>query len=121
MKNCKIIISREAPSQKDILWAKPITGGFALYLLDGGVWKPIKMMDDKGTQSIIDDTVQDLIGTAQDETTADTINGAKNYADAVGDTIVGTADDTADDVTLYGLRAYIDSQLGGGGGGGDGK
>ena len=111
MKNFKIVASHEAPSQKDVLWARPIGDSFVLYLLESGVWKPLKLADDNSTQSIVDDTVQNLVGSVQDESTANTINGAKTYADEAAEAVVGTADDTAADMTLYGLKAYIDAQL----------
>ena len=53
----KIITSKEAPSVKDAVWKKPVEGGFALYGLDSGQWKPLKLMDDSGTVADIDDAV----------------------------------------------------------------
>ena len=31
------------------MWAKPVEGGFTLYLMDGGAWKPVKLVDDNST------------------------------------------------------------------------
>ena len=112
MKNLKVVISSEAPTQKDTIWVKPVTSGFALYLLDAGVWKPMKLVDDQNTQSTIDDTVQNLVGSAGDASTANTINGAKAYADAAAGALLGTPEDTGEEMTLYGLKAYF-SQGGG--------
>ena len=59
MKSSKIIIANEAPSVRDAIWAKPVDGGYALYLLENGTWKPIKTMDDNDTASLIDDAVNE--------------------------------------------------------------
>lgn len=112
MKFYNVVCSTEAPNVRDCLWLKPVEGGFTLYWLEG-YWKPLKMVDDGNTSSVIDDTVQDLIGSVQDEKTANTINGAKAYAKDQADTLMGTAEDEATDMTLYGLKAYIDAQVAG--------
>ena len=109
MRIYKTIVSAVAPGQRDVLWAKPVEGGFTLYLQNNGMWQALKVMEDKGTASDADDTEDiktALIGSVQDESTANTINGAKAAVAAV----VGTNTDTAEDLTLYGLKAYIDSK-----------
>ena len=111
MKDLRFILSTQEPAVRDCVWCKPVEGGFALYMLQAGVMTPLKVMDDKSTANIVDDAVQDLVGSVQDEKTANTINGAKAYADDVKDTVTGTADDTKDDLTLYGLKAYIDDKV----------
>ena len=108
----KIYVNDEQPQVHEGLWLKKVDGGFSLYLIEGGNANPLKLVDDNSTATPSDDTVQDLIGSVQDESTANTINGAKNYADEAVGTVVGTADDTAEDMTLYGLKAYIDAQIG---------
>ena len=113
MKDLRFILSTQEPAVRDCVWCKPVEGGFALYMLQAGVMTPLKIMDDKSTASIVDDAVQDLVGSVQDEKTANTINGAKAYADDVKDTVTGTASDTSADLTLYGLKAYIDSKVSG--------
>jgi len=104
-------ISDLQPAINDGLWLKVVDGGVTLYLIEGGTPKPLKLVDDNSTAKTSDDTVQDLVGSVEDEKTANTINGAKAYADDVKDTVTGTAEDTADDLTLYGLKAYIDSKV----------
>ena len=111
MKEYKLIFSSREPNTRNCVWAKPVTGGFALYMLQDGIMTPLKVMDDKGTSSMADDAVQELVGSVTDEKTANTINGAKAYAEDVKDTVTGTAEDTAADLTLYGLKAYIDSKV----------
>lgn len=113
MKDLRFILSTQEPAVRDCVWCKPVEGGFALYMLQAGVMTPLKVTDDKSTASIVDDAVQDLVGSVQDEKTANTINGAKAYADDVKDTVTGTASDTSTDLTLYGLKAYIDSKVSG--------
>ena len=43
------------PSRTDIAWAKPVKGGFALYLYLNGGWKPLLLMNGSGTDSPEDD------------------------------------------------------------------
>ena len=57
MRIYKTIISNNEPSQRDVIWAKPNESGFTFYLLDGGKWKPVKVVDDKGTVATKDDVV----------------------------------------------------------------
>ena len=92
MKLYKLAFSKEAPSIKDAVWAAPVEGGFALYLCDSGTWKPLKVMDDKGTVSTADDIVHDAVTSA--------VN-----------TIKGKSNDDKTKLTLYGLKAYIDDAI----------
>lgn len=117
MKKVNLYISRTAPHVGlGSVWLKPVSGGYALYILEDG-WKPVKLIDDKGTSSEADDTIAEtaseikteLIGSVQDEGTKNTINGAKAYANSKASDIIGTSSDTGEDLTLYGLKAYIDS------------
>ena len=115
MKKVDLYISNSVPSVNNgAAWLKPVDGGFALYVLDNG-WKPLKLVDDKGTYSEGDDTVEDvkteLIGNMQDEASANTINGAKAYATSVGAELVGDATDASSNMTLYGIKNYIDEQI----------
>ena len=50
----KTVISPTEPPQSDVVWAKPIGDGFALYLFDG-IWKPMKIVNTQGTPSTDDD------------------------------------------------------------------
>ena len=115
MKKVDLYISNSAPSVSNgAVWLKPVGGGFALYVLDNG-WKPLKLVDDKNTPSEGNDTVEDakaeLIGSAQDTASANTINGAKAYATSVGAELVGDATDASSNMTLYGIKNYIDEQI----------
>ena len=115
MKKIDLYISNSAPSvNKGAAWLKPVDGGFALYVLDNGC-KSLKLVDDKNTPSEGADTVEDtkaeLIGSAQDEASANTINGAKAYATSVGAELVGDATDASSNMTLYGIKNYIDEQI----------
>lgn len=114
-------VSDVQPPVSDGLWFKMINGKVALYLIEGGNPKPLQLVDDKNTTKPQDDTLAeaaakvktDLVGTALDAGTADTINGAKAYAAGKASDIIGDAEDTAEDMTLYGLKAYIDAQIAG--------
>ena len=111
MKKVDLYIGSSAPSvNKGAAWLKPVGGGFALYILDGG-WKPLVLVNDNNTPSEGDDTVQDLIGSAEDGASANTINGAKAYATSVGAELVGDATDASTNMTLYGIKKYIDEQI----------
>lgn len=104
-------VSPEQPAVGCGLWLKPVSGGFAAYLIEGATITPLKLVDDNSTATPVDDAVQDLVGSVQDKKTDNTINGAKAYAKDQADTLMGTEDDTAADMTLYGLKAYIDSKV----------
>ena len=110
MKLLRVALSYQEPNVKDALWLRPVGDGFALYVLDGG-WKAVKIVDDNSTASLVDDTIQDLVGKNTDSASKDTIKGAKKYADKAADDVVGKDTDTKDDMTLYGLKAYIDDAL----------
>ncbi len=110
MKQYKIVFSSGIPSMRDAIWAKPEGNGFTLSLLDGGVWKPLKLNEDNVPVPKEDITTK-VIGSVQDKKSANTINGAKAFAKDVRDKIIGSSRDSATDLTLYGLKAYIDSKL----------
>lgn len=117
MKKVDLYIGNVVPNvNRGSAWLKPVNGGFALYVLDGG-WKPLKLVDDKGTHSEGDDALEDvkteLVGSVQDEASANTINGAKAYATSVGAELVGDATDASSNMTLYGIKNYIDEQIAG--------
>jgi hypothetical protein len=57
MKILKVAVSNEAPNLKDCMWAKPFNDGFALYLLDGSIWKPLKLVSPKNLFTLADDAV----------------------------------------------------------------
>ena len=113
MTKVDLYISKDAPNVRGgAAWLKPVDGGFALYVLENG-WKPLRLVDDKGTLDEKDDITQDLIGSVQDKRTANTINGAKAYAKDAAEAVVGKASDKSSAKTIYGLKAYIDEQIAG--------
>lgn len=57
MQELKAIISSTAPKIKAGIWIKPVEEGHVVYILNNGVYKPLKVVDDKGTSSIEDDEV----------------------------------------------------------------
>ena len=61
MRYYKIVFSKDAPAVKDAIWGKMVNGGFTLYAKSGGVWQPIKAMDDQDTASILDDLKATII------------------------------------------------------------
>ncbi len=50
---------KEEPPRNNVLWAKPVNGGFAFYVFDGK-WKPQKVMDDNSSTTTDDDEVLPL-------------------------------------------------------------
>lgn len=56
----KIVESKTEPLAKNVLWLKPVDGGFAFYRHYNGRWVPLKLMDDKGTVNPEDDTPADI-------------------------------------------------------------
>ena len=60
MKILKAVLSKGTPGIKDALWIKPVEGGVALYVQNGG-WKPLKVVDDKSTVSTGDDKPKAII------------------------------------------------------------
>ena len=114
-----IFVSEMQPAISNGLWLKVVGGKVALYLIEAGTPKPLQLVDDNSTATPLNDTIaettkkvkSDLVGNSTDAKTADTINGAKTYAKDQADTLLGTAEDTATEMTLYGLKAYIDSKV----------
>lgn len=49
MKFYRIALSTGAPAVKDAMWLKPVEGGFTLYVMEGGSWLPLKLVDDNAT------------------------------------------------------------------------
>lgn len=112
-------VSELQPAVPDGLWLKVIGGKVALYLIEAGTPKPLQLVDDNNTAASQDDIIvettkkvkSDLVGKSTDAKTANTINGAKTYAKDQANSLLGTAEDTATEMTLYGLKAYIDSKV----------
>lgn len=110
MKYLKVVCSNTAPGVKDALWLKPIDGGFALYALNGG-WKPVKAESVEEPVDNSEEIAQSLIGSVQDKKAANTINGAKAYADDAVSALKGKSNDASTKLTLNGLKKYIDEQI----------
>lgn len=47
---------KHEPPVPNVLWARPMDGGFAFYIYDGK-WKPMKIVDDQKTYTTDDDKV----------------------------------------------------------------
>ena len=56
----KIIFSNLQPNRTDVAWAKPVPGGFGLYLYFNGKWQPQRVMNDEKTINPDDDQPYDL-------------------------------------------------------------
>ena len=105
------ILSQEAPLQRNALWIKPVSGGFALYLMEGGKWLPQKQVGEDSSSDLVKTALQELVGKSQDSISVNTICGVKNYTESRVKTLKGSVHDTSKDLTLYGLKAYIDEKL----------
>ena len=55
-----VVISDTIPQNPDVLWLKPVKGGFALYYHLNGVWHILRLMNDHGTPDPGDDTPIDI-------------------------------------------------------------
>ena len=55
-----IELSIHQPSRIDVAWAKPVPGGFAMYLYINGGWRPQAVMNDERTDTPEDDEPYDL-------------------------------------------------------------
>ena len=108
MQILKPVLSENPPMVKDALWIKPVQGGFEAYVLIGGSW-----VSQKAGAAAIDttDLKSEIIGSVKDKKSANTINGAKKYAEDVKEAVVGKASDTSTDMTLHGLKSYVDEQM----------
>ena len=83
----KLVLSNSAPALRNAVWAKPVSGGFALYLLESGTWKSLKLVDGDGNAVDTDSVVTD-------------------FSDVIGENT-----DDKNTMTLYGLKAYIDDAI----------
>lgn len=55
-----IHIRETEPQSTNVIWCRPVEGGFAFYIYRNGAWKVMKLMNDAGTASPDDDTVADV-------------------------------------------------------------
>ena len=55
-----IELSLYQPSRIDVAWAKPVKGGFALYIYINGGWRPQVIMNSEGTDTPEDDQPYNL-------------------------------------------------------------
>ena len=99
----QILVTSYQPSQTNVVWAKPIEGGFTLYLFNNGRWQPVKIVNDLGTATTDDDTVADISNIDQvveDEVTRQ----MAGHDEAVGDTHNTESPDEGDypDLTIFG-------------------
>ena len=56
----RIIFSKLQHNRTDVAWAKPVPGGFGLYLYFNGKWQPQRLMNDEGTINPDDDQPIDI-------------------------------------------------------------
>lgn len=88
------------PSRTDIGWAKPVKGGFALYLYFNGKWSPQVLMNNEGTDSPEDDTeadisnIPELVKETVPEVLGDTVSEVVQQQMEVHDENVGSTRNT---------------------------
>ena len=56
----KILFSPTQPGRTDVAWARPVQGGFALYMHFNGSWQPLRVMKTQGSRTPDDDQPYDL-------------------------------------------------------------
>lgn len=110
MQILKPVFSENPPSVRDALWIKPVQDGFEAYILNGGKWVPQKIGNEVPALNT-EGLKAEIVGSVKDKKSANTINGAKKYAEDVMEAVVGKASDTSADMTLHGLKAYVDEQM----------
>ena len=66
----KTVLSDVRPQATDVLWIKPVEGGFGFYIFESGKWKLLRVMNGKDSDAPEDDEPYDLNGV-----------GAKKLAD----------------------------------------
>ena len=110
----RFYIGEIEPPSSNVGWFKPVEGGFALYLSYNGRWQLVKLMDDRGTDSAVDDMIADIsnVGaivtdevTKQMEAIADSLPDIVDRISALEDTVVvkPTSDDSGtviDDIVI---------------------
>lgn len=74
----KIAFSNDAPTLRNVVWAKPVSGGFALFLLENGQWKPLQS---ESSEDYTDEKIAALLGKNTDDKTKMTLHGLKAYID----------------------------------------
>ena len=101
-------VSDFEPQNPNILWLKPVKGGFVLYWNQNGCWEPMQVMNDKGTATTEDDTVIDLSNIPSLETLMQKIkeevaNQLTEHDVSVNDThhIDSGDDNDYPDITIY--------------------
>ena len=65
-----VVMSDTRPQYTDVLWVKPVEGGFSFYVFMNGEWKLMRVMNGKNSPAPEDDEPYDLDGV-----------GAKKLAD----------------------------------------
>lgn len=73
MELCNIVLSVKEPRAKNCIWAKPVDGGFTIYLLDGGCWKPVITVNDNDTPYTTADDVAEQTKNKVDKVSTSTI------------------------------------------------
>ena len=56
----RIVVQTSPPRQRNVLWAKIVGDGFTFYIFNNGYWQPMRLMNDEGTLTTDDDTVEDI-------------------------------------------------------------
>jgi hypothetical protein len=58
----KIVESIYEPRNTNVIWLRPVKGGFSFYRYQNGKWEILRLMNDHGTLNPIDDTPIDVSG-----------------------------------------------------------
>lgn len=104
MKNLKIIFSPSAPKLTDVIWAKAFAGGFALYLREGRIWKPLKLAGEGETAALNDD-VPIEVEPMKKSSFEVSVRSLKSGVTTEQTEAVEAALMTAADIKVYGLLA----------------
>ena len=108
MNNTEIYIGKNTPVNKEQLWLRPLNPGVSLYGNVNGKWEPLKLIDGKGTRTVEDDEVINVIGDVYSKEEID-----ERFADILGLDAEGIAELKAlieDEDSLTGLLSEINNK-----------
>lgn len=104
-----IILRETEPQSTNVIWCRPVEGGFAFYIYRNGAWKVMKLMNDAGTFSPDDDTVADISNIP--EIVEEEVEKQIGKIQPLGPSSVGTEEIIDDSVMLEDLNTEVKEKI----------